>query len=325
MPELRSGTIRLWRQLSPVLAVFHLAPEPDRRFPSYVPGQYIALRRDGCRLTRRILGPDRQPRYVPDLNAFGRQKRGSVTHAYSTASAPFQTERDGDLEFVVALEVSDGLGRFTESLFDMEPREGAALGYVDRITGDFTLERRAADVPHVLMVASGTGIAPFASMVRQLDHEATESRPVPWRVSLLFANRTGPELAFHDELAAIAAAGRFDFVYVPTVSRRGDGAGDPSLGCGRVSNVLRHILGLPLREEEDLEKARTDGADAGPATAALERAVRPQLPSRLDPEALRARLDSVRTVVLTCGNPEVMEDVSLTARRQGMRCEKEDW
>lgn len=324
MLPFRSGTIRLWRQLSPVLAVFHLAPEPGHRFPSYAAGQYIALCREGCRLTRRVLGPDGRPRYVPDLDALGRQRRGPVTHAYSAASAPFQAERDGDLEFVVALEVSDGLGRFTESLFDMEPREGAALGYLDRITGSFTLERRAADAAHVLMVASGTGIAPFASMVRQLDHEASEGRPAPWGVTLLFANRTAPELAFHEELAAAAATRRFDFAYVPSVSRPGDHL-DPSLGRGRVGNVLRHILALSLREEEDLQMVHRSGGDAGAATAALERAVVPRLPSSLDAEELRARLGSVQTVVLTCGNPELMADVCLTAERQGMRCEKEDW
>jgi ferredoxin-NADP reductase len=325
MPELRSGTICHWRQLSPVLAVFRLKPEPGHRFPPFTAGQYIALRRDGCRLTRRVVGPDGRSRYLPDLDALGRQKRGPVMHPYSVASAPIQADRDGHLEFVVALEVSDGLGRFTEALFDMEPREGAALGYFERITGDFTLERRAAGVPHVLMVASGTGVAPFASMVRQLHHQAAEGGSVPWRVTLLFANRTGTEMAFHDELAAIAGARRFDFTYVPTVSRPGDGEGEAPLGHGRVGNLLRHVLAEPLREDEDLEEAQRTGADVRPAKAALERAVRPRLPGGVDLEVVRQRLDPAQTVVLTCGNPEVMEDVGRIAERHGMRCEREEW
>jgi ferredoxin-NADP reductase len=324
MPETRIGTVAAWRQMSPTLATFRLAPQDPLRFPAYAAGQYIALRRESCRLTRRVAGPDGRARYVPDLDERGRQRRGPVTHAYSIASAPFQTVRDGDLEFLVVLEIADALGRFTESLFDTEEREGGPLGYVERTAGDFTLARRAAGAPHVLMVATGTGLAPFASMVRELDHDAFEGRSVPWAVTLLFANRTAPELAFHEELAQIAAARRFDFVYAPAVSRPG-ATSDPALGEGRAGNLLRHVLGLPLREEEELAEARAAGADLGPAAAALERATRPRLPASIDPGALRARIEAPRTVVLTCGNPDAMDDVRRVSERLGLRFEREEW
>ena len=324
MADFHNGTIVSWRQLSPLAATFHLAPDPGRRFPAYTPGQYMALRRESCRLTRRTPGPDGRARYVPDLDEHGRQKRGPVTHAYSIASAPFQTQREGYLEFFVVLEVSDALGRFTESLFDSDEREGATLGYVERAAGDFTLERRAADTPHVLMVATGTGLAPFASMVRQLDRDAAEGRPTPWSVTLVFANRTTSELAFHDELARIAVARRFDFVYLPTVSRPDDST-PRSVGRGRASNLLRYVLSLPLREEEELEEARASGAPSELLAKLLERAVRPQLPDGTDEAALRVRLDPAHTVVLTCGNPAAMDDVDRIARRVGMRCEREEW
>jgi ferredoxin-NADP reductase len=324
MPPLRTGTILAWRQLSPLLATFRLGPEPGSRFPRYEAGQYIALRRESCRLTRRVAGPDGRARYVPDLDERGRQKRGPVTHAYSIASSPSGTESRGELEFVVVLEVADALGRFTEALFDADEREGQPLGYVERTAGDFTLARRAAGVPHVLMLATGSGIAPFASMVRELDHDGAAGRPVPWSVTLVFGNRTPGELAFHDELSAVAAGRRFDFAYVPTVSRPGDGV-PPAVGRGRAPNVLRHLLGLPLAEEERLEEARASGADTSAAAAALESAVRPRLPEGTDPGALRARLDPERTVVLTCGNPVVMDDVRRAAERSGMRFEREEW
>jgi ferredoxin-NADP reductase len=324
MPETRTGTIVRWRQLSPLLAVFRLSPPAPLRFPAYEAGQYIALRRESCRLTRRVVGADGRPRYLPDLDERGRQRRGPVTHAYSIASAPFQTARDGCLEFLVVLELGDALGRLTESLFDAEEREGSPLGYVERTAGDFTLARRAAGVAHVLMVATGTGLAPFASMVRALDQDALLGRPVPWAVTLVFANRTAPELAFHEELSGIAAARRFDFVYVPAVSRPGARA-DPAVGEGRASNLLRHVLSLPLREEEALVEARAGGADVASAIAALEHATRPRLPAGLDPAALRVRLDPARTVVLTCGNPEAMQDVRRVAERLGVRIEREDW
>jgi ferredoxin-NADP reductase len=325
MPEIRTGTVTVWRQLSPVLATFRLAPQKRRRFPSYEAGQYMALRREDCRLTRRVSGPDGRTRFLPDLDETGRQKRGPVTHAYSIASAPCQTERDKYVEFLVVLEMASTLGRFTESLFDMEPREGAEMRYVERIVGDFTLSKRAEGAAHVLLVATGTGLAPLVSMVRQIDHDASEGHRVPARVTLLFANRTRPELAFHEELAGIAAAGRFDFVYLPTVSRPGNEQGQEAIGRGRANNVLRLALGLPMAEEEALEEAREAGRDTEALEAALGRAVAPQLPAEIDLAPLRKRLDPASTVVLTCGNPVAMEDVRRVAEARGMRVEREEW
>jgi ferredoxin-NADP reductase len=325
MPEIRTGTVASWTQLSPVLASFRLAPQKRRRFPSYEAGQYMALRREDCRLTRRVPGPDGRTRFVPDLDELGRQKRGPVTHAYSIASAPYQTEREKYVEFLVILEMASTLGRFTESLFDMDPREGGTMLYVERIVGDFTLARRAEGAAHILMVATGTGLAPLIAMVRQLDHDASSRRSVPQRVTLLFANRTRPELAFHEELAAIASAGHFDFVYLPTVSRPGDEQGREAIGRGRANNLLRLALGLPMAEEEALEEVRKNGGDPEALEAAVARAVPPQLPPGIDGAALRARLDPGATVVLTCGNPAAMEDIRRVSEGQGMRVEREEW
>jgi len=325
MPEVRTGTITVWRQLSPVLATFRLAPEEGHSFPSYEAGQYMALRREDCRLTRRVTGPDGRPRYLPDLDETGRQKRGPVTHAYSLASAPFQTELEGHVEFLVVLEMASTLGRFTESLFDMEPREGGSMRYVERIVGDFTLSRRVQEATHVLLVATGTGLAPLVSMVRQLDHDASSGHPVPPKVTLLYAHRTWPELAFHRELAGIAAASHFDFVYVPSVSRPGEEQGREAVGRGRANNVLRLALGLPMAEEEALEEARKGGGDTKGLEEAVARAVTPQLPPSVELETLRARLAPASTVVLTCGNPAPMADVRQVAQSRGMRVEREEW
>jgi len=325
MPDIRTGTVTVWRQISPVLASFRLAPEEGHRFPAYEAGQYMALRREDCRLTRRVASPDGRPRYLPDLDESGRHKRGPVTHAYSLASAPFQTECQGHVEFLVVLEMASTLGRFTESLFDMEPREGGSMRYVERIAGDFTLARRVGDASHVLMVATGTGLAPILSMVRQLDHEASSGRPVPPRLTLLHGHRTWPELAFQEELAGIAAAGHFDFVYVPSVSRPGDEQGREAVGRGRTNNILRLILGLPMAEERALEEARKGGGDTKDLEEAVAHAVSPQLPPGLDLETLRARFDPPSTVVLTCGSPGPMGDVRQVAESRGMRVEREEW
>jgi NAD(P)H-flavin reductase len=176
----------------------------------------------------------------------------------------------------------------------------------------------------VVMVGTGTGLAPFASMIKQLHHEAGEGRRDAVRYTLFHANRTLEELAYHKELLSIQAAGSFDFTYVPLVSRpRAPGSPGPGLGAGRANNLLRHLLGMPLKEEEDLRSAGSEGEAA--ARAALERAVRPRLPEGVESERLLERMTPGETVVLNCGNPASMRDVRSIAESNGMRFEKEDW
>ena len=325
MPDTRTGTITRWRQLSPMLATFRMVPEADHPFPSYEAGQYMALRRENCRLTRKVKGPDGGTRYVPDLDEGGRQKRGPVTRSYSIASAPCQTQSEGYVEFLVVLELANTLGRFTESLFDMDPREGGSMRYVERIVGAFTLARRLQGASHILMVATGTGLAPLLSMIRQLDHEAAGGATDVPSVTLVFASRTFSDLAFHEELAGIAAAGRLDFVYVPSVSRPGDEQGHEVVGRGRANNVLRLALDLRMTEEQALEETRNAGADTADLEAVVARAVTPQLPVGVDLTALRRRIDPGSTVVLTCGNPQGMQDVREAAEGLGIRVEREEW
>jgi ferredoxin-NADP reductase len=299
------GTAIDRRRLSPILEIFRLKPAPGERFPEYRPGQYIALRRDRCRLTTRAVGQDTRVRYVPDLDESGQPRIGPVTHSYSIASAPWETAENGCLEFYVVLERDEygTVGRLSGSFFGMSPGD-EAVGYVNRITGNFTLDHRASGFGNVLLVGTGTGVAPFVSMIKQLHHEARHGKVTPVRYTLLHANRTCEELAYHQELLGIEAAQCFDFLYVASVSRPTDrDRQDARLGQGRANNVLRHIFDMPL------EDAR----------------VPPVLPHHVSREELLKRFDPSRTVVLTCGNPASMEDIEYIADTHYIRFEKEDW
>ncbi|HEY2945104.1 MAG TPA: hypothetical protein VGN09_21905 [Vicinamibacteria bacterium] len=327
MVERKTGFTVSWQSLSPLLGIFRVKPAAGNRFPEYEAGQYIALRREDCALTRRVTDADGRVRYVPDLDATGAQRRGPVSHAYSISSAPYETRQDGFLEFYVVREMDEEgrPGRLTESLFRIEPGKDDEVIYFDRIAGDFTLPRRAAGFPHVLMVASGSGLAPFVSMVKQLDFEAGEGRRDATRYTLLHGNRTAEELAYHRELEAIAAAGRIDFRYLATVSRPAASGHDPSLGRGRVSNVLRLLLDLPSKEEEDVATAEARGDGVEKARAALGKAVCPALPASAPLGALRERMSPADTVLMTCGNASAMSDVQHAADARRIRFEKEDW
>ena len=307
MAELKPGRIVEWHRLSPTLSLFRVVGAHEGHFPSYQAGQYIALRRDDCLLTRKVKDGE-QIRYVPDLDDQGKQKRGPVTHSYSISSAPYETEEGNYLEFYVVLEMGrDGvLGRFTESLFrGVESHENDRLAYVERIVGDFTLPKRAAGFEHVLMVGTGTGLAPFVSMVKQLHRDTQRGRRPEARYTLFHANRTHGELAYHRDLLEIEKAASFDFVYVSSVSRPvARDLADPEIGTGRANNLLRQVFDLPAR-------------DLG-ATA-------PTFPRERPVEMLRKRIDPSRTVCLTCGNPNAMADIAWIAGQTGMKFEKEDW
>jgi ferredoxin-NADP reductase len=305
MAEMKPGRIVEWHRLSSILAIFDLLPEDGTRFPPFEAGQYIALRRDDCLLTKKVK-EGTEVRFVPDLDADGKQKRGVVTHSYSIAAAPFEAARENHLEFYVVLErESDGaLGRFTESLFRVESDGNDRLDYMDRIVGDFTPAKRATGFEHVLMVGTGTGLAPFVSMIKQLHHDSQREVPRA-RYTLLHANRTYEELAYHRELLDIEASKAFDFVYVPSVSRPTErDHADTRLGVGRANNLLRHIFGFPPLESN---------------------AVVPELPVERSLALLGSRIDPSRTVVLTCGNPGGMADIEWIAAQAGMRFEKEEW
>ena len=326
MAELKLGTVIGPQRLSPVLMTFRLLPERGGRFPDYVPGQYIALRRNQCRLTRRVVGPDDREQYVPDLDETGRPKLGPVTHSYSIASAPCETREGGYLEFYVVLEqdAHGTLGRLSGSFFDMG--SGDEVLYVNRITGNFTLSHRATNCRSVLLVGTGTGVAPFVSMIKQLHHDARRGDVAPVQYTLLHANRTYGELAYHQELLDIEASHTFDFVYLASVSRPTDrDGGDPRLGRGRANNLLRSLFGLPMKEQEDVDAVRARGADAAHAQAALAKAVTPALPGHRSRSELIDRCDPSHVVILTCGNPSLMEDIEHVADTLHSRFEKEDW
>ena len=324
----RTGIIINWQALSPTLSVFRLGPEPGSRFPDYLSGQYIALRRDDCNLKKKVTSHDGKIHYVPDLDDKGVQKVGPVTHSYSISSPPYETCQKGYLEFYIGLETDQtgGTGRLTESLFRVHLENDNTVTYFDRITGDFTLEKRAKEFESVVLVGTGTGLAPFVSMVKQLHHDAKQGGGNHRRYTLIHANRTYHELGYHHDLCEIESAKTFDFVYLPLVSRPSHSRHLPkSVGTGRANNMLRRLLDMPLKEEEDLAQAILTHSHVEKAKAILSKTVRPALPAHLAEDMLKARLSPAKTVILTCGNAQVMNEIKKVAEFRQIQFEKEDW
>ena len=74
MPEHRVGTVIYKRDLSPILTIFRMNPEDGKAFPPSKAGQYIALGRDDCPVTKKTgVGPDGRPARVRPADERGRR------------------------------------------------------------------------------------------------------------------------------------------------------------------------------------------------------------------------------------------------------------
>lgn len=144
--------------------------------------------------------------------------QGFVSRSYSLASAPGQP-----LEVLLA-RVGDGA--LTPALFEL--REGSGIVLDPKPQGFFTFDFVP---PHqdLWLLATGTGLGPFLSMLRSGAAFERASRVV-----LGHGVRSAAELSHREELEAMQQTRGSSFVYLPVLSRERD----PALLSGRVTHVL---------------------------------------------------------------------------------------
>jgi ferredoxin-NADP reductase len=127
-----------------------------------------------------------------------------ITRAYSIASSPGENN-----QLALCLNrVQDGF--MSNFLCDMQ--EGQEISCQGPF-GDFILRPPLRDT---LFVATGTGIAPFRSMLHWL--LADPARHQDKQLSLLFGNRTEKDIYYHEEFLELDAH-HANFHYLPTLSR----------------------------------------------------------------------------------------------------------
>jgi ferredoxin--NADP+ reductase len=156
---------------------------------------------------------------------------------YSVASAPIVAGTDGYEFYVRRVPIM----RFTTLLWRLEPgHEMRMIGP----KGKFMLEP-VDDRTH-LYVATGTGIAPFISMIRE-----TAALRKPRRTIVLHGCSYADELGYRDELEALERDGTYPLRYVPTVSRPDDPRNAGWIGpTGRAETVVASVCrDLGLRPE----------------------------------------------------------------------------
>lgn len=157
--------------------------KPDFPLQAFTAGQYAVLGLPGSAPRVDIADPEQPP--------IGDDKKDTlIRRAYSITSSSLQGEY---LEFYVALVHS---GALTPRLFAL--KEGDRLFLGKKIVGMFTL----TDVPKgndVLLIATGTGLAPYVSMLRS--SYAFQSRTTV----VIHGARTSWDLGYRNQLQALAA------------------------------------------------------------------------------------------------------------------------
>lgn len=165
-----------WREIAPQVRHFVFDVPEVEQLP-YIPGQFVSFSR-----------------------TFGDKK---VTRAYSTASKP-QANR-----FELCLNRVEG-GYFSPHLFEM--RQGDLVDMKGPL-GYFTLRYPPRDS---ILIATGTGIAPFRGMLQQHLAEHPDRR-----LTLIFGVRYEHSILYSDEFAAMLSE-HPNFRFWPTLSRPDD-------------------------------------------------------------------------------------------------------
>ncbi len=179
-------------EIVPGLAIFRVAPD-GWALPEFTPGQFA------------VLGlPARSPRVaLSDPEEPGDPDR-MIRRAYSIASSSRAREY---VEVFANLVRS---GELTPRLFALNP--GGRLWLGPKFTGMFTL-RQVPPGSHLAMIATGTGLAPYMSMLRtELECGG------PRRIAVLHGARHSWDLGYAGELWTMQRQCS-NFSYLPTVSR----------------------------------------------------------------------------------------------------------
>lgn len=176
-----------------------------------------------------------------------------ITRAYSIASPP-----DGNRFALCLNRVQDGY--MSNYLCDLEVGAGIAG---QGPFGNFILRPPLRDT---LFIATGTGIAPFRSMLHWL--LADPSRHQQKQFQLLFGSRTEQDIYYHEEFLELANAHK-NFDYLPTLSRGGANWKGwrgyvqehvPGIVAGR-ADMHAYICGLDKMVRANRELLKTLGWD----------------------------------------------------------------
>lgn len=179
--------------LAPGLMILRVEAE-GWELPDFTPGQYVVLALPGAAPRCQQAEPEKREAAPAKL----------IKRAYSIASSSRARQY---LEFYITLVRS---GALTPRLFALSAGDRLWLG--KKTTGVFTLESVPPEM-NLVLFSTGTGIAPYISMVRSILAEDGNRRFV-----IIHGARHSWDLGYQSELIALADA-RPQFCYLPVISR----------------------------------------------------------------------------------------------------------
>ena len=182
-----TGKINYHKNLTLDLAIFRMQPADGRSVPDFKAGQFVAL---------------------------GLKVDGDHNISYRPFSLSSPPEEKRYFEFYIKSASEYVMSKFTSTLFKMF--EGDLI-YWRNPAGSFTIEDKKADgtpdTRRLVLVASGTGLAPFISYILHLKNIKSKREIV-----LLHGAKYVQELGYYDLLKSISASDS-NFKYLTTVSR----------------------------------------------------------------------------------------------------------
>lgn len=181
-------------EVSPGLIILRVTPD-GWEIPEFHPGQFAVLALPGRARRYELSSPEEDP---PDPDKL-------IKRAYSISSASLVHEF---IEFYIVLLPS---GALTPRLFALDVGDRVWLG--PKVSGLFTLDDVPPDM-NVVLISTGTGLAPYMSMIRSRLALADGRR-----VAVLQGARHSWDLGYHGELITLTNLSRGQFIYVPTISR----------------------------------------------------------------------------------------------------------
>jgi len=183
-------------EIAPGLIILRVEPA-GWELPEFKAGQYAVLGLPGSARRTELSDPEEK---IPDADKI-------IKRPYSIASSSMEKRY---LELYITLIRS---GILTPRLFDL--KEGDEVFMSDRYKGLFTLDQ-VPEEANIVMVSTGTGIAPYMSMIRT-EYKIRPNR----RFALIHGARHSWDLGYRAELSTLDYY--FDgFVYRPTISRPDD-------------------------------------------------------------------------------------------------------
>lgn len=205
-------------QVSPTMKIIRVAPV-GWELPEFVPGQFVAL-----------FLPETAERCESATEEHKPSPKGKmIKRAYSIASSSKTKEF---VEFYITLVHS---GALTPRIFNLNI--GDQIGMGTKFVGMFTLKEIPED-QNVVLVATGTGVAPYMSMLR------TDAMQRKGKIAVIHGAANSWDLGYSSELTLLESISP-NLSYIPTIT-------EPDKEPGTWNGETRFIE--PIWQDDVIEK-----------------------------------------------------------------------